>query len=201
MQMIQARMSLDSIVQNMSVESKLNSENEAHIDDCHGNGNRDRRDDRNYRAIQEDPTIGGDRSEDPGYEDGKTSFGGEYMTPEDHEDAHFFAFVAHNTKAYGHDKGKERKAPPRQGKEPRRIGNPGCALPSTGGKMVIAGSVMGKGDPISTTTKRARCTRRTRGHTSKPIPKKSPRRRGLMRGKRDKLMEVDMWDQAMVAIG
>ena len=46
------------------------------------------------------------------------------MTREDHEDAHCFAFVAHNTKAYGHDKGKRRKAPPRQGKEPQRIGNP-----------------------------------------------------------------------------
>ena len=46
-----------------------------------------------------------------------------YMTREDHEDAHFFAFVAHNTKAYGHDKGNWRKAPPREGKEPQRIGN------------------------------------------------------------------------------
>ena len=45
------------------------------------------------------------------------------MTREDHEDAHFLAFVAHNTKAYGHDKCKWRKAPPCQGKEPQRIGN------------------------------------------------------------------------------
>ena len=124
MQMIPARMSLDSIVQYVSVELKLNSKNEAHIKDRHGNGNRERRDDRNYRAIQEDPTVGGDRSQDPGSEDGKMSSGGEYMTREDHEDAHFFAFVAHNTKAYGHDKGKWRKVPPRQGKEARRIGNP-----------------------------------------------------------------------------
>ena len=35
-----------------------------------------------------------------------------------------FAFMAHNTKAYGHAKAKWRKAPARQGKEPRRIGNP-----------------------------------------------------------------------------
>ena len=34
------------------------------------------------------------------------SSGWEYMTREGHEDAHFFAFVAHNKKAYGHDKGK-----------------------------------------------------------------------------------------------
>ena len=53
---------------------------------------------------------------------------GEYMTWEDHEDAHFFAFVAHNTKAYGHDKAKWRKAPPRQGKEPQRIGNPALSF-------------------------------------------------------------------------
>ena len=105
------------------MELKLHSKNEAHIKDRHGNGNRERRDDRNHRAIQEDPTVDGDRSQDPGSEDGKTSSGGEYMTREDHEDAHFFAFVAHNKKAYGHDKGKWRKAPPRQGKEPRRIAN------------------------------------------------------------------------------
>ena len=124
MQMIPARMSMDSIVQYLSVELKLNSKNEAHIKDRHGNGNCKRRDNRNYRAIQEDPTVGGDRNQDPGCEDGKTSSGGEYMTWEDHEDAHFFAFVTHNTKAYGHDNSKWRKAPPRQGKEPRRIGSP-----------------------------------------------------------------------------
>ena len=44
MQMIPARMSLDSIVQNLSVELKLNSKNEAHIKDRNGNGNRERRD-------------------------------------------------------------------------------------------------------------------------------------------------------------
>ena len=51
-QMSPARMSLDSIVQYVSVELKLNSKKEAHIKDRHGNGNRERRDDRNYRAIQ-----------------------------------------------------------------------------------------------------------------------------------------------------
>ena len=71
---------------------------------------------------------------------------------------------------------------------------PRSALPSTGGNMVGAGSAMKKGDPISTTTKRARCTRRTSGHTFKPTPKTSPRRSGLMDKKRNKLMEVDMWD-------
>ena len=69
MQMIPACMSLDSKVQYVSVELKLNSKNEAHIKDRHGNRIRQRRDDRIYRAIQEDPTIGGDRSQDPGSED------------------------------------------------------------------------------------------------------------------------------------
>ena len=45
------------------------------------------------------------------------------MTLEDHEDAHFFTFVAHNTKAHGHDKANLRRAPLCQGEEPRRIGN------------------------------------------------------------------------------
>ena len=97
------------------MELNLNSKNKAHIKD---HGNHDRREDRNHREIQE----AGDQSS--GSEDGKTSSGGEYMTREDHEDAHFFAFVAHNSKAYGHDKAKWRKAPPRPGKELRRIGNP-----------------------------------------------------------------------------
>ena len=61
MQMIRARTSLDSIVQCVSVQLKLNSKNEAHIKESHGNGNHERRDDRNHRAIQEDSTVGGDR--------------------------------------------------------------------------------------------------------------------------------------------
>ena len=122
-QMIPARMSLDSIGQYVSVEWKPNSKNKAHTKDRHGNGNRERREDRNYSEIREDQTVGEDLSQDPGSEDGTTSSGGGYVTREYHEDAHFFGFVAHNTKACGHDKGKLRKAPPRQGKEPRRMGN------------------------------------------------------------------------------
>ena len=60
MQIIPAPMSLDSIVQFLSVELKLNSKIKAHIMDCRGHGNQERRDDRNYRAIQEDPTVGVD---------------------------------------------------------------------------------------------------------------------------------------------
>ena len=124
MQMIPALMSLDSMVQYVSLELKLKSKNEAHIKDRHCHGNHERQDNQNYCAIQEDPIVGGDQSQDPGCKDRKTSSGGEYMTRDDNEDAHFFAFVAHNTRSYGHDKVKWRKASPCPGKEPWRIGNP-----------------------------------------------------------------------------
>ena len=67
--------------------------------------------------------------------------------------------------------------------------------------MAGAGSAMGKGDPISTTKKSAKCTGRTSGHISEPDPKKCSRRSELTNGKRDKLVQVDMWDRATVAIG
>ena len=48
------------------------------------------------------------------------------MTREDHEEGHFFAFVAHNTKEHGQNKSKWRRAQPHGGMEklPRRIGKP-----------------------------------------------------------------------------
>ena len=121
--MILARMSLDSKVQYVSVELKLHSKTEGHIKDRHSHGNRDCREDRNYREVLDEPTISEDRNQSAGSEDGRTSSGGEYMTRENHEDAHFFASAAHNTTAYGHDKANWTKAPPRQEREPRRIGN------------------------------------------------------------------------------
>ena len=47
------------------------------------------------------------------------------MTREDHEEAHFFAFVTHNTNEHWPDKSKWSRAPPCGGtaKPPRRIGN------------------------------------------------------------------------------
>ena len=114
LQMIPAQMSLDSIIQYLSVELKLNSKNEAHIKGRHNHGNHDRREDRHHRDVQDD--CGGSAEDDEG----------ESMTWEDHEEAPFFAFVAHNTKEHGQDKSKWRRAPPRGGMEkpPRRIGNP-----------------------------------------------------------------------------
>ena len=40
LQMIPARMSLDSIIQYVSVKLKINSKNEAHVKDRHNHGNR-----------------------------------------------------------------------------------------------------------------------------------------------------------------
>ena len=54
LQMIPPRMSLDSIIQYMSVELKLNSKNKAHINDRHNHGNHDRRQDGPHREVQDD---------------------------------------------------------------------------------------------------------------------------------------------------
>ena len=47
-------------------------------------------------------------------------------TPEDHEGAHFFAFVAHNMNENGQDRSRWNRLDPRtkNRREPRRIGNP-----------------------------------------------------------------------------
>ena len=116
--MIPARSSLDSIIQYKSVELKVKAKNEAHIKDRDNHGNHDRREDRKHQKIKEDRGTGS--------EDGPGSSGGEIMTRKDHEEAHFFAFVAHNTKHHGKDKSNRSRAPPFGGMEkpPRRIGNP-----------------------------------------------------------------------------
>ena len=79
-------MSLDSIIQYVSVDLKLYSKNEAHIKDRHNHGNHDRREDGHRGEVQDDRSG---CSED--------AVGGS-MAREDHEEAHFFALVAHNTK-------------------------------------------------------------------------------------------------------
>ena len=47
------------------------------------------------------------------------------MTQEDHEEAHTFTFVAHNTKEHGQDKSERSEVPTRggRGRPPGRIGN------------------------------------------------------------------------------
>ena len=116
MQVIFARMSLDEIVKYITVELKLNAKNEAHVQDRHGHGQRGHREDRHHREIQEDTANSA--------EDGSGS-GQDHWSREDHEEAHFFAFVAHNVRNHGQDRSRWSQVGPRKNREgPRRIGNP-----------------------------------------------------------------------------
>ena len=115
MQVIFARMSLDEIVKYITVELKLNAKNEADVQDRHGHGQQGHRDDRHHREIQEDTANSA--------EDGSGS-GQDHWSREDHEEAHFSAFVAHNVKNHGQDRSRWSQVGPKKGKEPRRIGNP-----------------------------------------------------------------------------
>ena len=115
MQVIFARMSLDEIVKYITVELKLNAKNEAHVQDRHGHGQRGHREDGHNREIQEDAANSA--------EDGSGS-GQDHWSREDHEEAHFFAFVAHNVRNHGQDRSRWSQVGPKKGKEPRRIGNP-----------------------------------------------------------------------------
>ena len=115
MQVIFARMSPHEIVKYITVELKLNEKNEAHVQDRHGHGQRGHREDRHHREIQEDTANSA--------EDGSGS-GQDHWSREDHEEAHFFAFVAHNVRDHGQDRSRWSRVGPKKGKEPRRIGNP-----------------------------------------------------------------------------
>ena len=115
MQVIFARMSLDEIVKYITVDLKLNAKNEAHVQDRHGHGQRGHWEDRHHREIQEDTANSA--------EDGSGS-GQDHWSREDHEEAHFFAFVAHNVRDHGQDQSRWSRVGPKKGKEPRRIGNP-----------------------------------------------------------------------------
>ena len=117
MQVIFARMSLDEIVKYITVELKLNAKNEARVQDRHGHGQRGHREDRHHREIQEDTGNSA--------EDGSGSSQDHWTrSREDHGEAHFFAFVAHNVRDHGQDRSKWNRVGPKKGKEPRRIGNP-----------------------------------------------------------------------------
>ena len=110
MQVIGARMSLDEIVKYITVELKLNAKNEAHVQDRHGHGQRGHREDRHHREIQEDTA--------------NSAKDGSGRSPEDHEEAHFFAFLAHNVRDHGQDRSRWSRVGPKKGNQPRRIGNP-----------------------------------------------------------------------------
>ena len=119
MQVIFARMSLDKIVKYITVELKLNAKNEAHVQDRHGHGHRGHREDRQHREVKED-TVG---TAEEGSGSGQNLWTA--TTREDQEEAHFFAFVAHNMKENGQDRSRWNRLDPRtkKRKEPRRIGN------------------------------------------------------------------------------
>ena len=89
MQVIFARMSLDEMVKYITVELKLNAKKEAHVQDRLGHGQPGHREDRHHREIQEDTA----NSAEDGSGSGQDHWTG---SREDHLEAHFFAFVAHN---------------------------------------------------------------------------------------------------------
>ena len=120
MQVIFARMSLDEIVKYITVELKLNAKNEAHMQDRQGQGHRGHREDRHHREVKGD-TVGTAEEGSGSGQDLWTA-----ITPEDHEEARFFAFVAHNMKENGQDRSGWNRLDPRtkNRREPWRIGNP-----------------------------------------------------------------------------
>ena len=117
MQVIFARMSLDEIVKYITVELKLNAKYEAHVQDRHGHGQRGHREDRHHQEIQEDTA----NSAEDGSGSGQDHWTG---SREDHEEAHFFAFVAHNVRNHGQDRSRWSQVGPNKSRAPRRIGNP-----------------------------------------------------------------------------
>ena len=125
MQVIFARMSLDEIVKYITVELKLNAKNEAHVQDRQGPGHRGHREDRHQREVKGD-TVGTAEEGSGSGQDLWTA-----ITPEDHEEAHLFAFVAHNMKENGQDRSRWNRLDPRtkNRREPRRIGNPPLSFP------------------------------------------------------------------------
>ena len=120
MQVIFARMSLDEILKYITVELKLNAKNEAHVQDRQGHGHRGHLEDRQHREVKEDTACTAEEGSGSGQNLPTAT------TREDQEEAHFFAFVAHNMKEHGQDRSGWNCLNPRtkNRKEPRRIGNP-----------------------------------------------------------------------------
>ena len=118
MQVILARMSLDEIVKYITVELKLNAKNEAHVQDRQGNEHRGHREDCPHREVKGD-TVG---TAEEGSGSGQNLWTA--TTREDQEEAHFFAFVAHNMKEHWQDRSRWNRLEPRfnkNRKERRRI--------------------------------------------------------------------------------
>ena len=90
------------------------------MQDQQGQGHRGHREDCQHREVKGD-TLGTAEEGSGSGQDLWTA-----TTREDHEEAHFFAFVAHNMKEHRQDRSKWNRLDPRTKgrKEPRRIGNP-----------------------------------------------------------------------------
>ena len=125
MQVIFARMSLNEIVKYITVELKLNAKNEAHLQDRQGQGHRGHRENRHQREVKGD-TVGTAEEGSGSGQDLWTA-----TTPEDHEEAHFFAVVAHNMKEHGQERSRWNCLDPRtkNREEPRSSGNPPLSFP------------------------------------------------------------------------
>ena len=102
------------------MELKLNAKNEAHVQDRQGQRHRGHREDCYHREVKGD-MVGTAEEGSGSCQDLWTA-----TTPQDHEEAHFVAFVAHNMKENGQDRSRWNRLDPRtkNRREPRRIGNP-----------------------------------------------------------------------------
>ena len=120
MQVIFAGMSLDGIVKYITVELKLNAKNEANVQDRQGQGHQHHPEDCHQREVKGDTVGTAEEGSGIGHDLWTAT------TPEDHEEAHFFAFLAHNMKENGQDRSRWNHLDPRtkNRREPRRIGNP-----------------------------------------------------------------------------
>ena len=82
------------------MELKLNTKNEAHVQDRQGQGHRGHREDRQHQEVKGDTVGIAEEGSGSGQELWTAT------TQEDHEEAHFFAFVAHNMKEHGQDRSR-----------------------------------------------------------------------------------------------
>ena len=180
MQVILARMSLDEIVKYITVELKLDAKNEAHVQDRQGHGHRGHREIRQHREVKED-TVG---TTEEGSGSGQNLWTA--TTREDHEEAHFFAFVAHNMKEHGQDRSSRTAWTQGSTRTARNRGGSGghrSRSASTDHSMTVAGSATARGTTMHMTTGIARYMRMKRRPTSPPIPTRSPRSNELPIGR------------------
>ena len=168
MQVIFARMSLDEIVKDITVELKLNARNEAHVQNRHGQGHRGHRE---YRDHQ----VKGDKA---GSAEDRTGSSEDDWTQEEQEEGHFFAFVAHNMREQGQDRSRWNRLESRfhkNRKEPRRIGNLPLSFREHRSQQGGCWVCYREGNNDAHDHSNARYRRQTRKSTSPPILRISPK--------------------------